>query len=132
MDKIIDRHDEVLDRLYSELEKLQPGTDEYEKVLTEVTKAAITRNEFKKMDIAEAEAKNSKSVAEAETKNSKSAANKELAIKIVTIVAGVALTPVIDLACKRSLARFIGTVEQMETFTSTPGRSMSSWFRFKN
>lgn len=120
MDAIQIRHDEELNRLYDKLEALQPGTDEYEKVLSEISRATTVRNEFKKTDAAENEVIIAK-------KN----ANRDLAIKIATIVTGVALTPLVDYACKRSMVNVIGKIEQMETFTSTPGRSISSWFKWK-
>ena len=110
MDKIQKMHNEELNRMYDKLANLEPGSDEYEKMLAEIAKATNVRNESKKVG------------------NEK----KDLMIKIGTVAAGVLLTPIIDTVCKRSLAGFIGKVEQMETFTSTPGRSMSSWFKWKN
>lgn len=110
MDKIQKRHDEELNRMYDKLNELEPGSEAYEKMLAEIAKATTVRNESKKVG------------------NEK----KDLAIKIGTVAAGVLITPMIDYICKRSLAGFIGKVEQMETFTSTPGRSIGSWFKWKN
>lgn len=120
MDEIHERQDAELNRLYDKLNTLEPGTDEYEKLLSEITKATTVRNENRKIEIAETEAK-----------TCKSNAKKDIAIKVATIVTGVLLTPVIDYALKRSMVNVIGKVEQMETFTSTAGRSMSSWFKWK-
>ena len=102
MKLIKNRHEEELNRMYDKLETLEPGTEEHEKVLEEILKAETSKTE-----------------------------KKEVNLKLVSIVAGIALTPVMDTLCKRYLAGFIGKVEQMETFTSSPGRSISSWFRWK-
>jgi hypothetical protein len=107
------RHDEELNRMYDILATCEPGTDEYERVLNEIMKAKEGEAEILKIEDARKEAK-------IDTK-----------IKVGIFIAGLIVTPVIDTLCKRSLAKFIGTVEQMETFTSTPGRSMSSWFKWK-
>lgn len=107
------RHEKVLTQLYDKLDTLQPGTDEYDKVLSEIMKARSGENESKKI--------------EAEDK----AAKKDLWLKGAMFVGGLVITPVIDIVCKKSLAKYIGTIEQMEFFTSSAGRSIGSWFRFK-
>lgn len=96
------RQDVQVNRLYDNLENLTPGTEEYEKVQEEILKFESDRND-----------------------------KKEINLKVASIVTGIALAPVVDTMCKRYLAGFIGKVEQMEIFTSTPGRSISSWFRWK-
>lgn len=113
MTQIETRHNDELNRMYDKLSTLEPGTEEYETVLTEIMKAKDGETELKKIYDARDEAK------------------KDRIFKIGTFAAGLVLAPIIDTICKRSLAKFIGTVEQMETFTSTPGRSMSSWFKWK-
>ena len=110
MDKMRKRHDEELNRMYDKLNELEPGSEAYEKIRAEIAKATILRKKKKKIGNE----------------------NKDLAIKIGTVAAGVFITPVIDYVLKRSLAGFIGKVEQMETFTSTPGRAIGSWFKWKN
>lgn len=107
------RHDEELNRMYDILSTCEPGTDEYDRVLSEIMKAKEGEAEILKIEDARKEAKID---------------NK---IKLSIFIAGLIATPIIDTLCKRSLAKFIGTVEQMETFTSTAGRSMSSWFKWK-
>lgn len=107
------RHEQVLNRLYDKLENLEPGTDEYDKVLGEITKVMDGQAELIRIEDARSDAK------------------KERVIKVGTFIAGLALTPAIDYLAKKGLAKFIGTIEQMETFTSTPGRSIGSWFRWK-
>lgn len=96
------RHEVELIRMYDKLATLEPGTEEHEKVLEEIHKAENCKN-----------------------------SKKEVNVKIVTAAAAIAITPVVDTLCKRYLAGFIGKVEQMEFFNTSPGRSISSWFRWK-
>lgn len=107
------RHDAELNRMYDTLKGLEPGSEEYDKVLSDIMKAKTGENEIKKIEADEKSAK------------------KELTLRLIMFGAGLVLTPVIDVLCKRNLAKFIGEVEQMETFTSMPGKSISSWFRWK-
>ena len=113
-DAIEARYEVEVHRLQDELKSLTPGTDEYKAVHEELLKALEVMNETTKID------------------DSRRSAKTYTVVKVTTFAAGLVLTPVITTICQRSLAKFIGTVEQMETFTSTPGRSMSSWFRWKN
>lgn len=107
------RHDEELNRMYDMLSTCEPGTDEYERILGEIMKAKEGETELLKIE------------------DARKAAKIDTKIRVGTFVAGLIFAPIIDTICKRSLAKFIGTVEQMETFTSTPGRSMSSWFKWR-
>ena len=118
MDKITSRHFDEMDRMYDSLSKLEPGTDEYEKLLSQIMKAEDRKIEIDKLNDARQESK---------SKNEDAA--KERKIRIALGIAPLIVTPVIDLLCKRNLTKVIGTIEQMEIFTSTPGRSISSWFR---
>ena len=113
-DAIEARYEVEIHRLQDELKSLTPGTDEYKAVHEELLKALEVMNETTKIE------------------DSRKSAKTDTVVKVTTFVAGLVLTPVITTFCQRSLAKFIGTIEQMETFTSTAGRSMSSWFRWKN
>ena len=113
-DAIEARYEVEVHRLQDELKSLTPGTDEYKAVHEELLKALEVMNETTKIE------------------DSRRSAKTDKVVKVTTFAAGLVLTPVITTFCQRSLAKFIGTVEQMETFTSTAGRSMSSWFRWKN
>ena len=113
-DAIEARYEVEVHRLQDELKSLTPGTDEYKAVHEELLKALEVMNETTKIE------------------DSRKGAKTDTVVKVVTFAAGLVLTPVITTVCQRNLAKFIGTVEQMETFTSTAGRSMSSWFRWKN
>ena len=110
---IVARYEVEIHRLQDELKKVEPGTDEYNAVQAELLKALEVMNEMVK------------------TEDARKGAKTDTTIKIVTFTAGLVLTPVITTVCQKHLAKFIGTVEQMETFTSMPGRAMSSWFRWK-
>ena len=52
--------------------------------------------------------------------------------QVFMYVAGLFVPIGVDLIAKLILVDKIGKVEQLESFTSTPGRSMSSWFRWKH
>lgn len=103
---------EVL-RLQDRLKELDPGSDEYDAVQEELLKAMNVANEMAKIN------------------DARKGAKVDTAIRVATFVGGVVITPVVTTFCQKHLAKFIGTVEQMETFTSSAGRSMSSWFRWK-
>ena len=107
------RHEKELNRMYDMLESLEPGTEEYEKLMSEIMKARDGENELKKIE------------------SERNSAKTENWIKVCTFVVGLIAAPLIDLGVKKSLTKYIGTIEQMDTFTSTPSRGMSSWFRFK-
>ena len=113
-DAIEARYEVEVHRLQDELKSLTPGTDEYKAVHEELLKALEVMNETTKIE------------------DSRRSAKTDTVVKVTTFAAGLVLTPEITMVCQKSLAKFIGNVEQMETFTSTAGRSMSSWFRWKN
>lgn len=114
MNELKHRHDAELNRMYDRLKALEPGTEEYDKVLSTIMKAKTGENEIAKIEA------------------DKELAKRDLWIKIGTFGAGLVVVPVVDLCCKRNLVKLIGKVEQMETFTSSAGRSLSSWFKWKN
>ena len=113
MDAIVARYEVEIHRLQDALRKLEPGTEEYNAVHGELLKAVERMNDIVK------------------TEDARKGAKTDTVVRVVTFVGGLVLTPVITTLCQRNLAKFIGTVEQMEIFTSTPGRSISSWFRWK-
>jgi hypothetical protein len=107
------RHEKELFRLYDKAGALEPGTEQHTAVWNEIMKAREEENERNK------------------TRSESEAARRDMYIKIATFSAGLILAPIIETVCKRELARFIGTVEQMEYFTSSAGKSISGWFRWK-
>ena len=85
--KKLTRREAELNRLYDKLNGLEPGTEEYKKVMEEVVKVEHASNEAE------------------QTRSNK----VDLVVKIGGIVVPIG---------------HIGTVEQMETFTSTAGRKI--------
>ena len=110
-DDIKVNHEVEIKRLQDELSALEPGTDQYNAVQAELLNAINVLNEM------------------AKTVDSRKGAKTDTIIRAVTFVGGMVGTPIVTYFCQKKLARFIGEVEQMETFTSTPGRSIGSWFR---
>lgn len=111
--EIENKHEKELNRLYDTLAELEPGSEEYKAVMAEINCARNGETDLKRLEMEREQAK------------------KDTWFKVGTFVLGLVAAPVIDLLCKRSLTKTIGKIEQMETFTSTPGRSISSWFRSK-
>lgn len=56
---------------------------------------------------------------------------KNRIVKGVEIAALVIVAPIIDFKIKKNLSRDFMNFEKEGTFTTTPGRATSSWFRFK-
>ena len=102
MKKKLARRETELNRLYDKLNELEPGTEEYKKVMEEVVKVEATIRE-----------------------NEVTRSNKvDLVIKIVGIAATTIAVPLIKYGLNRKMVRHIGTVEQMETFVSSAGRTL--------
>ena len=100
------------------------GDKENDKSFEEAMKVMDKQIELEKIE-AEKEAR----LAEDEFRKKEASNNRK--VQIATFAAGLVIAPVVDLVCKKSLTKFIGTIEQMEYFTSSAGKSISSWFRFK-
>lgn len=99
--KKLTRREVELNRLYDKLNTLEPGTDEYKKVMEEILKVEHATNEAE------------------QTRSNK----VDLVVKIGGIVVPIGLT-VLKYALNRKMVEHIGIVEQMETFTSTAGRKI--------
>lgn len=98
----VNRHEVELNRLYDHLAKLEPGTEEYDKVLAQITKARESEIEVSKVDVSK----------------------RDLIIKVGTTVATMVVTPLLTYGLNRSMVKYIGKIEQMEIFTSTAGKRM--------
>lgn len=61
----------------------------------------------------------------------KSEAKKDRWVQIGIFGAGLVVAPIIEHASKKAFARYICEFEKDYTFTTSPGRSLSSLFRFK-
>ena len=100
--KKVNRHEVEMNRLYDHLATLQPGTEEYDNVLSALTKARESEIEAGKVN-----------------------ANKvDLAIKIGSVVLATFVAPALTYGLNRSMVKYIGKIEQMEIFTSTAGKRM--------
>lgn len=102
--------DREIIRLFKMLKTLEPYTDEYNKTRGQLNALLSDRSERMKLESADNNAK------------------KDRVVKVITFSAGLVITPLIDWIVKRNLTKVIGTIEQMDIFTSTPGRSISKWF----
>lgn len=100
--KKVNRHEVEMNRLYDHLAKLQPGTEEYDKVLAQITKARESEIEISRVDVSK----------------------RDLAIKVGTTIVAAVVTPLLTYGLNRSMVKYIGKVEQMEIFTSTAGKRM--------
>lgn len=98
----VNRHEVEMNRLYDYLAKLEPGTEEYDKVLSELNKARESEIEVSKVNV-----------------------NKyDLVIKVGSIALTAFVVPLITHGLNRSMVKHIGKIEQMEIFTSTAGKKM--------
>lgn len=95
-----------LSYLFIELKRFDPSTDEYAKVRAQIS--AIIKDQIE-LNKASLEAKNAK---------------KERIIKWTQVGGGIILTPIIGYFINRKLIRVVGEVEQMEIFTTTPGKKI--------
>lgn len=100
--KKINRHEAEMNRLYDSLATLEPGTEEYDKVLAALTKARESEIEIKKVN----------------------ASKQDLVIKVGSIVLATFVAPALTYGLNRSMVKYIGKIEQMEIFTSTAGKRM--------
>lgn len=67
---------------------------------------------------------------ERDDENRKKERKKEYFIKGVEIVGGVVIAPALAYGFNKGLVKYIGTIEQMETFTSSAGRAIGRMFKF--
>ena len=87
----VNRHEVEMDRLYDHLSTLQPGTEEYDKVLSELNKARESEIEVTKVNVSK----------------------QDLVIKIGSIALATFVVPLITHGLNRSMVKHIGTIEQM-------------------
>ena len=57
--------------------------------------------------------------------------NEQQRSKLLTLITGVAITPVIDYGVKKVFAKMLCEFEKDYTFTTTAGKTLSSIFKFK-
>lgn len=102
MKKKITRREAELNRLYDKLNTLEPGTEEYKKVMEETIKIETAIHEHEQIK----------------------SGKVDLTIKIVGIAATTVALPLIKYGLNYLMVGRIGKIEQMETFTSTGGRKI--------
>ena len=54
----------------------------------------------------------------------------DMVFKGLEVAAVPAILKIVELGCNKYLIKYIGTIEQMETFTGTPGRAIGKMFKF--
>lgn len=57
--------------------------------------------------------------------------NEQQRSKLLTLITGVAITPVIDYGVKKVFVKMLCEFEKDYTFTTTAGKTLSSIFKFK-
>lgn len=57
--------------------------------------------------------------------------NNQQKVKLITLLTGVAITPVIDYGVKKVFVKMLCEFEKDYTFTTTAGKTLSSIFKFK-
>lgn len=67
---------------------------------------------------------------EHDEENRKKERKKEYVVKGIEFVGGVVVAPAIAYVANKGLVKYIGTIEQMETFTSSAGRAIGRMFKF--
>lgn len=57
--------------------------------------------------------------------------NNQQKVKLITLLTGVAITPMIDYGVKKVFAKMLCEFEKDYTFTTTAGKTLSGIFKFK-
>ena len=125
------------------LEHAKTGYEEDGKIFKEAMEAYDRHLELQKLENAAIKAEQELEVRKIEVENAFYEAEKELklkrkeatinaVIKGVEIVGIVVVTPMIGYATKKAFAEMMCYFEKEYTFTTMPGRSISSWFKFKD
>lgn len=125
----------INDRLEASLNPII-GSDEAKQAFKDAMEALDKQIEFDKIDVSHEE-QVAKMKMEEEKNLRDEAANeeklrKDRMIQIGIFAAGLIATPIIEVVTKTIYANKICRLEQFETFTTSAGRGISSWFRFKN
>lgn len=130
---------ELLDELTMDcLQRAIDATDEEERetILNEVNKLVDRQTALYKIDVEYQEhcekIEKEKESQRIDEENKRDEAKRNRKVQIGMFVAGLILTPTIDYVVKSKFADRLCTLEQFETFTTTAGRSISGWFKWKN
>ena len=139
----------VVENKLNQVINCKASDDNYNQVFKDAMAAVDKQLELDKIDTsyqehwekleaekAKFEAEKEKFEAEKAERLRKEEFEKEEAIKsryvqIGIFAAGLVITPIAEYIVKGALASKIGKIEQFETYTTSAGRSISSWFRLK-
>ena len=114
---------------------LKSDSEEAKQAFKEAMDAVSKQIEFDKIDVAHEE-QLAKMKMEEDKNLREEAANEEKLrkdryVQIGIFAAGLIATPIIEVVTKTIYANKICRLEQFDTFTTSAGRGISSWFRFK-
>lgn len=114
---------------------LKSDSEEAKQAFKEAMDAVSKQIEFDKIDVAHEE-QLAKMKMEEDKNLREEAANEEKLrkdryVQIGIFAAGLIATPIIEVVTKSIYADKICRLEQFDTFTTSAGRGISSWFRFK-
>lgn len=114
---------------------LRSDSEEAKQAFKEAMDAVSKQIEFDKIDVAHEE-QLAKMKMEEDKNLREEAANEEKLrkdryVQIGIFTAGLIATPIIEVVTKTIYANKICRLEQFDTFTTSAGRGISSWFRFK-
>lgn len=113
------------------------STDETEKkeALDDALKAIEKQTAIYKIDVGYQEhveaIDKDKNIHQSDEMFKRNEANKDRKVQIAIFAAGLVATPAIEVICKTIYANKICKLEQFETFTSSAGRGIASWFKWK-
>ena len=112
----------------------EPGTKEGDAAFEQAMEAAKLCADLIKIDDAREEQERRREMdEEKQTRDEKLKARESVintVVRGVEIVGTIVLVPTLTYVFNKRLATHIGTVEQFETYTTTPGRSLGKMFKF--
>ena len=112
------------------------GSEEDKLAFKEAMEAVGKQIEVEKIELSHEEANKKMKIEEEKNLRDEEAAKekerKDRLVQISIFAAGLIAGPVIEVITKTIYANKICKLEQFETFTTSAGRGISSWFRFKH
>lgn len=114
---------------------LKADSEEAKQAFKEAMDAVGKQIEFDRIDVAHEEQLAKMRMEEDKNLRDEAANEEKLRkdryVQIGIFAAGLIATPIIEVVTKTIYANKICRLEQFETFTTSAGRGISSWFRFK-
>lgn len=112
----------------------ESGTEEGVAAFDQAMQAAKLCADLMKMDDAREELEQRREMEDKKQAREEEFREKEskrnMIFRCVEIAGTLVIIPVVTYVTNKALIKDIGTIEQMETFTSTPGRALSKMFKF--